>query len=427
MEEGMTNKMDHYIQKGLCIAPWKSLCVKSNGHIVPDIHFRGSLGNIRNSELYEILNQEAIQSLRRSFLSSGMGDACGTCKAKELSGGHSRRIFFNDVVYPHVKNIEWTPDGGADIHYLEINTSNKCNLKCRMCSGNVSTAWKSDEMFLTKHSSSLDRPAAKDQSLTRDDIDRLFSRPEVFRNLKFLALRGGEPLFEETNLYIFEKIQQMGLAKNVVLDISTNGTFVSPAILKALRSFQSLQIYISMEGLGERYKYIRGGNKFKIDDVEKTIELLRSLPRVQFVFTYTTMAYNVGRINQFWNWYCGVRQSSDLISFSNTVVNPSYLNFQILPNELKRKIADEIKTGPIFQSQGIHKPSDIGIIPVLRGLENDNYFSANKKRELCEKFKVFNELLDKNRKTSFKDVFPELNDFYDSIRLDNVGSNGLSL
>lgn len=401
-----------------CIAPWRALCIKADGSVVPDIQFRSSFGNIHQKTLSEILLSPALKTLRSHHKMQSFDKSCINCEKKEASGGRSRRTFFFDVLAEHIPASDFDIDETPDIHFLELNTSNLCNLKCRMCSGLISSAWIRDEISIEEAQLDLQRPRHGVFQLGTEGIDRLFSNPTLFRNLKFIALRGGEPLYEETNLYLFDKLDQLGLTSQIHLDISTNGTLMSEKILKALQKFKYVELYLSLEGVGEAYQYIRGGKSFSVPSLEKNIQLFHQMDNVNLIFTFTSMVYNLGEINPFWHWYQSVRQNGDEVSFSNIVTNPDYLNFHILTDDLKDRYYDEIDNGPIPKGSyytGKRTLGNVGIESILTGLKKRDYFTAEKKRDLQQSFKSFNNHLDKVRNMPLEKYLPDVARFRDGI------------
>lgn len=401
-----------------CIAPWSALCIKADGSVVPDIHYKKSLGNIHQQSLVEILENPLLLELRKRMKAFQFDAGCRNCELKEKSGGRSRRTFFYDVLYEQIQNRSFDISESPSISFLELNTSNVCNLKCRMCSGLISSSWARDELALQETSIASSRPRFGVFSLGKEGIDRLFEKPEVFRDLKVLALRGGEPLYEEQNIYLFEKLEDLGLSSQIHLDISTNGTIISDKVMKALSRFNSIELYLSVEGVGPAYQYIRGGKHFQIKDIEKSVRRFQEIEQINLVFTYTSMIYNIGELNGFWQWYNDIRKNGDEVSLSNIVVNPEYLNFQLLPEDLKQKYYEEIDQGPIPKGEydtGKRELRDVGIQAILEGLQNTSYFSVEKTLELRRAFKVFNDQIDKKRNMPIQNYIPEIARFSESI------------
>jgi MoaA/NifB/PqqE/SkfB family radical SAM enzyme len=402
-----------------CLAPWKSLCIKSDGAVVTDIQSRELLGNIKLQTLSEILSSNKIKELRQAHLNRTFPLACQNCHLKERSGGRSRRTFFDDVLRPLVEVKDFHIDAKPDIQLLEINASNKCNLKCRMCNGSISTGWIQEEKKLAVDKVQVDRGGrAVFHQLDTKALDKIFENREFFKNLRILALRGGEPFSEPLNYQIMQRVLDWQLADKVTLDVSTNGTVVNETLLSYFEKFKNVDLYISIEDVGSGYGYIRGGEQFTLANLEENIEKLRSSRNVTFIFTITTMIYNVSRLVEIWNWFKKIRKPGDEISFSNTVVRPAYLNYQILPSEFKAEILSRIKESDL--PQGVYDTGrrvlrDIGTPAIIDGLSRDNFYNEAEVTQLRKQFKDFNDSIDNYRRTRLTAVFPELANFYETI------------
>ena len=134
--------------KPLCLAPWRALSIRPNGQVLPDGQFEEPYGNINSQELEEILASEPVAKLRQSFIQGTFSKGCQSCQKKEAAIGHSRRLFFEDKLREFNPSAALDIQEPPDIQYLDLNLSNKCNLKCRMCSSHSSSAWVPEEKIL---------------------------------------------------------------------------------------------------------------------------------------------------------------------------------------------------------------------------------------------------------------------------------------
>ena len=184
-----------------CLAPWNALTIKWGGAVLPDIIYNGKFGNITRQTLPEILNSEEAIALRKSHADRVIPPACLACTKKEQSG-KSRRMYFWDKLDTDVKrgSIKNTANSKPDIRYLDFTISNKCNLACIHCNPFVSTGWTKDGKKLNKENpeywekAQIGYHGVEDMSF----LDNLFADPDYFRNLQWVALRGGEPLYDES-------------------------------------------------------------------------------------------------------------------------------------------------------------------------------------------------------------------------------------
>ena len=91
----------------------------------------------------------------------------------------------------------------------------------------------------------------------------------------FVCVKGIKAGLDEPNLYIINKLEKLGIINNVVLDISTNLTILNDNILNLFSKFKRVLMYVSLEGVHDRYEYIRGGKHFKFADLESNIKIIK--------------------------------------------------------------------------------------------------------------------------------------------------------
>lgn len=395
-----------------CLAPWKALSIRPNGTVLPDGQFEKPFGNINVQELDDILNSQDVKNLRQTFLNHSFSSACQNCQKKENSIGHSRRLFFEHKLRQFNGNAEMYLDEAPDIQYLDLNLSNKCNLKCRMCSSHSSSAWVSEEKKLLA-TGPVNFRLNKNPSYLEVDYDKVlksFNNPHHFRNIRHIALQGGEPLLEEKNILVLQKFVDWGLAPQITIDISTNGTVIPHAIQNLAEKFKCIDMYVSIEAVGSLYQYIRGGPHFSILDLEKHLVEFRKIQNIHLFFASTASIYNVLHLHQLLLWFETIRQNDEELILSNTVVRPEYLSFHILPRKLKQWALSRIEETSSPSEQTLSRPhrfSGSGKELICEKLKVEIY-SPSQKKKLIEQFLSFNNAIDGLRSTHLLDVVPEL-------------------
>lgn len=363
-----------------CYAPWHSLTVRFNGDIAADCVYTARYGNILKQSLEDILSSDQSKSTKSSILNDVLPKECSQCTAKENVNGHSRRIFFNEVLNPIIPiQSNYTVDYN-DIVFLEFNMSNICNLKCRMCSGVNSTAWIKEDIKLSKHSI-LQRPVNSPEfgytNISEDIVDSLFEDGKYFTNLKYVNIKGGEPYLEPVNKKIMQKLISMGIARNIILDISTNGTIVDLEFDALALQFKETRWHVSIEGIGRLYEYIRGGDHFTFEQLEQNIKSFAKFDRV--ILAGTVMTYNVCHLIELEQWFHKIKQSNFELYLNNVVTTPSYLNPCLLPDSI---------------------------------LQGTGYTHDNKLNHEVATFVEYTNRVDELRGTSILDVCPELNSLF---------------
>lgn len=402
-----------------CIAPWHSLTIQWDGKVCADAISKVPYGNLYDNTLSEMWQSPVAVRLRNAW-SKGYPDpkVCGSCIKKESTIGNSRRQYFYRNISPKLlETATYNPNADPDIWYLEINSSNKCNLKCRMCGGEISSSWVKEEKQLNATMPDW-MPLRKEGKYRRvefDAVKNILEKKEYFQNLEFLKLTGGEPLMEEQNYQIMEQFIEWGIAKNIVLDINTNGTVINDRLFDIAKNFKKVKFHISIEGTGKLYQYIRGGDNFTIQQLESNIKQFSKLENTLIIYTVTIQVYNIFDIVNIWNWYKKIRTPDDEIFFTNAVVFPRYLNIHILPKTIKQQACQMMKdadlpAGNFLLPGDSSRQGDPGFKKLIKNLQAENN-TTEKKKHLRE-FIYFTNSLDKIRNTSIKEVVPQLKSLF---------------
>ena len=415
--------------KPRCIAPFKCLTVDPNGDVFSDAVYRTALGNLKDQSLKEIWEGPRWKQLRDDQMNGTINPGCVDCHKKDKMVGHSRRRFFDTFFMYRMPKKDMEPitdDQGWNLTlrpkvtdfenpnflFLEVQTSNKCNLKCVHCRGAVSTGWIPDEKKLLKSGVSDLRPERFGvYAMDKQIIDKIFEYPEYFKSLRYVALRGGEPTYEVKNKLVLQKLIDLGWNKQITVDISTNATVNDDSFFDLLNQFESVMLYISIEGIGEMYDYCRGNKKYQIDDLEKMIFKYARLRNIEICITFTSMATNVFNIRPTWEWLQKYRDYCTF-SFSNTVSQPNYLSFSCLSDEMRKEAYDMI--------QDIHEdmpwPGDFNRT-YQAGIDKLKVNLCKPQdpewRSYFDNFIRYTEELDKIRNTNFLEVEPAFKKYWE--------------
>jgi MoaA/NifB/PqqE/SkfB family radical SAM enzyme len=393
-----------------CLAPWHTLTVKWGGQVVPDIIYKEKLGNISNQTLREILEGPKALALREAHRNREIPEQCIGCKTKEKSG-RSRRMFFWDKIDWDVRVAaeNLTVDTPPDIRYLDFTISNKCNLACIHCNPFVSTGWTKDGKKLNKEA-----PEYWQQSqigfhgADTKFMDNLFANPEYFRNLQWVALRGGEPLYDERCLEILQWFVDQGLSHNIMLDISTNATVFKEEFKTLFAQFKHVELLVSIEACNELYSVIRGG-PYTWEQLIENIEAFYEIENLEMVFAVTVMTTNIFELPTVWEWFNKYHATRASISMSNVVVNPSYLNIAHMPDDLRKLALQKLSDIPneAYWPEGSYHSEEFeyqtGIDDIRKGLENGSYDERN-----WNHFLHYTKDLDRLRGTDTLKLIPEI-------------------
>lgn len=396
-----------------CLAPWHALTIKWGGNVVPDIIYKEKLGNINKQSLKDILTGDKAKALREAHRARQIPEQCVGCQKKEQTG-RSRRMFFWDKMDYDLRlaSERLSVDDTPDIRYLDFTVSNKCNIACIHCNPFVSTGWTKDGKKLNKEAPDYwQQTEVGYHGADVKFMDNLFANPEYFRNLKWVALRGGEPLYDESCIKILQWFVDQGLSHNIMLDISTNATVFNDEFRILFAQFKHVELLVSVEATDELYSIIRGGKNYNWQQLNDNIEKFYEIENLEMVFAVTVMATNIFNLPEVWNWFNKYHATRASISMSNVVVNPSYLNIAHMPDAVRQKALDKLKDIPseAYWPEGSYHAEEFeyqtGIDDIRKGLEDGSYDERN-----WQHFIQYTKDLDRLRNTDTFKYIPEFMD-----------------
>jgi len=274
-----------------------------NGEFRPCCMFKypleGKYKNIEEAFLSDEMN------LIRSDMEKGYEvEGCEKCKLDEKHSAKNS-LYKKNVVSYRQQFSGWYPDAPLGLRYLEISTSNRCNMKCVTCNDRFSNQFG-------------------------DTIDNELPNPALYENLDRLKLLGGEPFLDKRNIAIMESVPR----HNIELWLVTNGSiWPNDYVRKLLNEFKNLVISVSIDGYGELAEYIREGTKWS--RIERNMNRFRYEfdAKPHFVFHTINAPFFEQTIEQF--DFNSEHWSTDYL------LGPKWLNLQYLPVDVKQYIISQ--------------------------------------------------------------------------------------
>jgi len=226
-------------------------------------------------------NTGVLEQFRNQLLSGQPVKGCDQCYNEEAAGVESMRQRSINR-YGYVDNVE--------IHAIQMQFDNLCNLKCRMCASTNSHMLYEDEIEVLGKTIN---PKKFILTTRHNEIDKT--------HLKEIKFWGGEPLISPRAQEFFKDFTTSGEISQVVISTYTNG-MVTPSgyILEAFEKCRYLDLFVSIDAYGGLNEYIRGKSNF--DDIVNTLNFLRSLmksrpPESTFIGVSTLVnIYNVNKL-----------------------------------------------------------------------------------------------------------------------------------
>lgn len=248
-----------------CYMPWTSLALLPDGRISACCVSSSKgleLGDSKVGDtLLDVWKGEKLKVIRRQFLAGEWPASCVACKVRHEEGYISHKDYFFATLkrYDLVESVDLVGDDPPLLN-LDLSFSNLCNLACRMCSSQYSTKWISIDQHLAQEGHEYRSTVDQELNGRESDLETVKSIEQSFGSLRFITVKGGEPLLAKNFIPFLQSLDKRGHSSNIDLTIVTNGT-VAPneELLSLLAKFKKVVLSISVDGVGRLFNYIRGG------------------------------------------------------------------------------------------------------------------------------------------------------------------------
>jgi hypothetical protein len=369
-------------KKYFCYEIYKNLAVWStNGKISynPCSYFDGFIKTSDRLDISEVWNSTEHQELKQLIQDDNPIPQCHRCYHEEQHGLVSRRLASKEMYeqYRH-DNIELS--GPESIDY---SVGNLCNLKCVICGPNNSTAWISNYQQMYPH---IDIAEFKHEKFNQIKLND----PAILSEIKNIHFHGGgEPLLSTTHIDLLNQIKSVKGLSDLRIFYNINGTVkVSDQILSIWSECQLIELYFSIDDIGERFEYQRTGASWH----ELTNNLnwyIDNMPVNHLFYINCTWSYlNLYYLNELVDWQQSMFNTNRLGDNIKLIFQKATGDCAIdhVSAELKSKLIEKFKSYPM-------------LLELVNSLQesNDNH----------SKFLAYINDLDKIRGTSFNRLCPE--------------------
>lgn len=262
----LMSRSDQSIDYSVCC--WSNKSISSSDGMI----------DFNHPQLIELRNQNQQGELSYSH--------CSDCIEQEKTGKKSMRLG-----YLEIEGVE--EDYTSSLHYLDIQIDMTCNLACITCGPELSTTWRKE----LKIKNLRVRPQVEkflEEKFSSIDLDLL----------KEIRVWGGEPFLTHTHKKILEFIAERTNPSNIRLMYNTNGTCrIDKETKELIERFQFARISFSIDGIGERFNYLRYPAKW--NEVESNLLWWKeNLPHNSMLsMTVTASLLNVLYLDEVFEWH----------------------------------------------------------------------------------------------------------------------------
>ena len=247
---------------------------------------------------------------------------------------------------PHYKHFKFSQDhnGLADYHAvdLQIDLGNACNSACIMCDPFSSSQLQQEYKKLHKINHSLFQDPVDYRSWTRDPatLEKFIQELIAIPNLKYIHFLGGETLYDPAFYTICERLIDAGVAKNIIVGTTTNGTIYDQRVERLITQFKEFHLGVSIETVTPLNDYIRYPGKVDVilTNLEKFLALRDQAP-LSISLRITPNIFTINELDQL----CEYMIEHQVIAEScNILSEPECLRIELLPHDIRQRIVGKL-------------------------------------------------------------------------------------
>ena len=330
----------------------------------------------------DLFNSEELLAVRRLNQINQWNSGCGSCIEMEKTQHPSFRKDSNNF-------YGWQKTFRGPVR-LDITLDNACNLACQTCAPDSSTFWQQH----LKKTGISDPDKNKHEMYDHDQMIVRFNMIDL-SELKTLVFCGGETLLGNSSFRFLEYIKSRRPDGDIEVCFQTNGTIPIPTrYLALLESFKLVKMQVSLDGIGARFNYLRWPGNWNTT-VANLMKMRDTCPvNVMFLIEQTLSIFNLYYKRELADWIeinFPTNRLGDATSYSqHFVFSTSNGNFS-LDNLSKEYV------------EGLASDATLAEYVPTNFVENEQNI-----KEMLARIALF----DGHRKHNWKQVFPEVAEFY---------------
>ena len=366
-----------------CYSPWTNIDIDPQGNITPCCKFQKQYYdqqfNIQAHSLSEYSNSELVNDIKQEFEQGRWPIGCERCRIEELNGIESKRQLDYTRWKDYYDSYELT---NSKFITTSIAFGNTCNLKCITCGPHSSSRWQKE--YYDLYGKDIPHFKFYKQNFVKDFIEQA-------PNIVHLDIPGGEPFLsgvDEQKSLLSHYVATLQ-AKNITLHYTTNAQiFPDEEWWKLWTHFKEVDIQLSIDGVGDRYEYIRYPASWSLL-VENTSNYLKiQQPNIKLSVSHTVSAYNIFYLDEFFTWCYNIGLPRPWLG---RVHNPQSMRPGVWPESARGVIIDQLQTS--------QHPDAVLWANLISTVDESEFF---------DEFKSKLQAHDCYRGTNFNITFPEL-------------------
>jgi len=358
-----------------CSSPWFHFRITPAGYYIPCSWMSEWLPgdgqsdyNVRDTSIAEFMNSPIMCEFRTGQLTGLKDNRCRSCYYEDQHNkvsGRQKQLLKSAITTSNFDQTLMSSPHWDDFSYsnlnqgstnrrptdIQIDLGNTCNSACIMCNPTYSSKLARDYSKLTKMQPDI-FPIYAPVVNWADDlqlVDKFVNDLLTINGIKYLHFLGGETLYLKSFYHICQRLIDHGLAKDIIIGITTNGTIYNEKLVEIIKEFKQFHLGVSIETLDTLNDYIRYPSD--INQIKKNLDkflALRGSTQLQVTLRITPSIYTVYRLDQVFEY---MLDNNVIAESCNILSDPSCLRIELLPKDLRLAALDKINL--VIQKHGL--------------------------------------------------------------------------
>jgi MoaA/NifB/PqqE/SkfB family radical SAM enzyme len=233
-------------------------------------------------------------------------------------------------------------------------------------------------------------------------VKEIFAHPDQIRQVNLV---GGEPMLIRQCMDVIRHLVDSGVAKNIVLQVTTNGMVLPDGWLELAAQFRQVTLTFSLDGYGPISEYIRFPSVWT--EIQANIDKFMTLKNAYFLVNTTVQVYNMLHVVDMIR-FCDERKIEFRYHF---LQGPAHLSPLVMPASIREEAASRIRRfAQRNDTEGAGRSTHVANRDVWLSQLADAFLveQPNWDDKKLKEFMAFTNDLDGSRGQNFRTALPEL-------------------
>lgn len=352
------------LKDSFCPSPWLHLRLQHDGVFkecrwFKISHTNNRTLNIANTSIMQFYNSDYMKSIRTELLTGGKPSGCTNCyysdNFEKLSG--RRRQFLKSGINekhfelsirssPHYEEFLYSMQNQGHSRMvpvdLQIDLGNTCNGACIMCNPMSSSRLAADFVKLHKinpdvfYAPPMKESWIHDPALVKKFTEELTAIPGI----KYIHFLGGETLFIDAFYTLCEGLISAGLAKDIIVGTTTNGSIYDKRIEKIISEFKEFHLGLSIESVTPLNDYVR--YPAEISHILENFNKFFKLRQHTGLYVSLRITPNVFTIYELDLLFDYMLKNNIAAESCDILADPDCLLIELIPDDIRQEILSKL-------------------------------------------------------------------------------------